>query len=276
MTAERDGFRFVLGALQGGEVRITAGFLKLPEISAADVTLHPGETVDLEALLTTYIYGDALPEGYEVRFGTPADETVAVIAAGPAPELAADPDEEGVYRAACAITGVAEGETTVTVYGRNAAGDEVETTLQVTVVTDPITVKANSLTDVVYDGTEKTVSGFETLTFTFDGVTYTVEGLTAEASAKDAGVYPVEISGEAKVTDPDGHDMTARFEITYEAGTLSILPAALTLKADDQKKTAGTADPAWTVTAAPEMDLSGIQYTVERDPGETAGTSVAP
>lgn len=76
------------------------------------------------------------------------------------------------------------------------------------------------------DGTEKSVSGFETLEFKVDGSTYTVEGLTAGAKGTDAGKYPVEVSGQAVVTDADGNDVTSQFTVNIEDAELIITGVA--------------------------------------------------
>ena len=91
-----------------------------------------------------------------------------------------------------------------------------------------ITLRANSLTDK-YDGTTKAISGFASLSFSVDGNKYTVEGVTAEASAIDAGTYPVNAVGEAVVLDANGNDVTSQFEVTVIPGSLEIEKRSLTI-----------------------------------------------
>ncbi len=71
-----------------------------------------------------------------------------------------------------------------------------------------ITVTANSA-EFSYDGNEHAVEGFETLEFPVDGNKYTVSGLSASVSGTDAGIYPNNVTGTAKVTDAAGNDVTS-------------------------------------------------------------------
>jgi|GEM_PF-6495392 len=122
-----------------------------------------------------------------------------------------------------------------------------------------ITIKANSKT-YTYDGTAKTVNGFsiegevndsdtvdnakanvnvkdylsrilfgekayaESIgkTFTIDGKTFTITGIAAKASETNAGTYVVEVKGTAVITDADGVDVTDKFTVNTEKGTLTI------------------------------------------------------
>ena len=76
-----------------------------------------------------------------------------------------------------------------------------------------------------YSGQEQSVSGFESNVFEFDGVKYTVSGLTATAKGTDAGTHEGTVEGTAVVTDPDGNDVTAQFNVTAQPGELVIEPA---------------------------------------------------
>ncbi|MDB7990387.1 MBG domain-containing protein [Faecalicoccus pleomorphus] len=112
-----------------------------------------------------------------------------------------------------------------------------------------------------YNGSEQTVSGFETTTFTVDGNTYTVEGLSAEATATDAGVYPVNVTGTAVVRDADNNDVTAQFSVKTQDGKLTITPADVTITVEDDSKIYGQADPEFA-----EPDVVGLVN--EKDLGE--------
>ena len=106
--------------------------------------------------------------------------------------------------------------------GTNLDNYQINKTYGTLTVTDrsekyQITLTPNSAS-VTYDGTEKSVSGFETLEFVVDGSAYTVSGLTAGATGTDAGEYPVEVTGQAVVTDSDGNDVTRQFAVSTEAG----------------------------------------------------------
>ena len=99
-----------------------------------------------------------------------------------------------------------------------------------------ITVTANSATKT-YDGTEKTVSGVTDTTFTNDkGARFTVEGLSASVSGTDAGTYPNNVTGTAKVTDAAGNDVTSQFSVTTESGSLVINKAKATIAPKDATK----------------------------------------
>ncbi|HHT24369.1 MAG TPA: hypothetical protein GXZ76_02465, partial [Clostridiaceae bacterium] len=119
-----------------------------------------------------------------------------------------------------------------------------------------INVVANSNTDNIYDGTEKSAVGFETLTFTVEGNTYTVEGLTtSDPSSTNVATLKNEISGTAVVKDAQGNDVTSQFKVItqYGAGTLSILPKAVTI-------TTGSASKVYDGTALTEetVNIEGL------------------
>lgn len=98
-----------------------------------------------------------------------------------------------------------------------------------------ITVKANSA-ESTYDGNEHAVEGFETLEFAVDGNEYTVSGLSASVSGTDAGIYPNNVTGTAKVTDAAGNDVTSQFSVTTESGSLVINKAKATIAPKDATK----------------------------------------
>ena len=112
-----------------------------------------------------------------------------------------------------------------------------------------ITLTGKSDTVSSYDGKEHMVSGVEQDKWTFDGVEYTVSNYHANVSGVDAGTYGnIVTSGEDgyKVTDPNGNDVTEEFSISAAPGTLTIMPAEVTV-------TAGSATRAYngsTLTAA--------------------------
>ena len=98
-----------------------------------------------------------------------------------------------------------------------------------------ITVTANSA-EFTYDGNEHAVEGFETLEFPVDGNKYTVSGLSASVSGTDAGTYPNNVTGTAKVTDAAGNDVTDQFSVTTESGSLVINKAKATIAPKDATK----------------------------------------
>ena len=84
-----------------------------------------------------------------------------------------------------------------------------------------ITVEANSK-DFMYDGTEKTVSGLRSTEFMVGGNVFTVSGLKASGTGIHAGEYPVNVTGEAVVTDKSGNDVTEQFRVEATPGKIRI------------------------------------------------------
>ena len=126
--------------------------------------------------------------------------------------------------------------------GTNAANYNITAAKGSLTVTDradgekyEITVTANSA-EFTYDGNEHAVEGFETLEFPVDGNKYTVSGLSASASGTDAGTYPNNVTGTAKVTDAAGNDVTSQFSVTTESGSLVINKAKATIAPKDATK----------------------------------------
>ena len=99
----------------------------------------------------------------------------------------------------------------------------------------PVTVKAISGSEK-YDGRTKTVSGLEKDTFEAEGHSYKVEGLSAEASAADAGVYTVSVTGTPIVRDSFGNDVSGQFAVTAEDGSLEITKRFVTLTSASAEK----------------------------------------
>ncbi|MBQ9644176.1 MAG: hypothetical protein IJV26_09090, partial [Lachnospiraceae bacterium] len=98
-------------------------------------------------------------------------------------------------------------EGLITVVSRNAP---YEITLQ---------AKGDNL---LYDGEAHTVEGFEETEFVIEGSRYTVEGLSAGITATEAGTYPVEIAGTARVLDAEGNDVTDQFAVRVIGAELTI------------------------------------------------------
>lgn len=95
-----------------------------------------------------------------------------------------------------------------------------------------ITVTANSA-EFTYDGNGHMAEGLETLEFTVDGNEYTVSGLSASMSGTDAGTYPNNVTGTAKVMDAAGNDVTSQFSVTTESGSLVINKAKAAIAPKD-------------------------------------------
>ena len=152
----------------------------------------------------------------------------------------ADPQYDGSQT----VPGSSESSITKWGYaeGTNAANYNITAAKGSLTVTDradgekyKITVKAHSA-ESTYDGNEHAVEGFETLEFTVDGNKYTVSGLSASVSGTDAGTYPNNATGTAKVTDTAGNDVTSQFSVTTESGSLVINKAPATIAPKDATK----------------------------------------
>lgn len=148
------------------------------------------------------------------------------------------------YNGSQTVTGSSESSITKWGYaeGTNAANYNITAAKGSLTVTDradgekyKITVKANSA-ESTYDGNEHAVEGFETLEFAVDGNEYTVSGLSASVSGTDAGIYPNNVTGTAKVTDAAGNDVTSQFSVTTESGSLVINKAKATIAPKDATK----------------------------------------
>ena len=73
-----------------------------------------------------------------------------------------------------------------------------------------MTLKANSSTGNVYDGAEKSAKGVEADRFVIDGVEYAVSGyLTQDPAETAAGTYTNNVTGDFKVEDPAGNNVTS-------------------------------------------------------------------
>lgn len=124
-----------------------------------------------------------------------------------------------------------------------------------------ITVQAKSKT-VTYDGNEQTVSDYTATGLPKD---FTLEGLTATASGTDAGSYPVQVTGTAKITDQNGKNVTDRFIVNRADGRLQIEKRNVTLtSATAQKEYDGTPLTNNTVTVSGDgwAENEGATYNV--------------
>ena len=148
------------------------------------------------------------------------------------------------YNGSQTVPGSSESSITKWGYaeGTNAANYNITAAKGSLTVTDradgekyKITVKANSA-ESIYDGNEHAVEGFGTLEFAVDGNEYTVSGLSASVSGTDAGTYPNNVTGTAKVTDAAGNDVTSQFSVTTESGSLVINKAKATITPKDATK----------------------------------------
>lgn len=100
-----------------------------------------------------------------------------------------------------------------------------------------VTLKANSSTGNVYDGAEKSAKGVEADRFVIDGVEYAVSGyLTQDPAETAAGTYTNNVTGDFKVEDPAGNNVTSEFAVHTEDGALEILPREVALASGSATK----------------------------------------
>ena len=107
---------------------------------------------------------------------------------------------------------------------------------------------------------------------TIDGVTFKVTGLSVDVAERDAGKYPLTISGDMVILDEAGNDVTDQFaEATKKEGTLTITPMPITVTSGSSSKTYdGTAltnseittDRAWGEGDAVGYNITGRQIEV--------------
>ena len=113
----------------------------------------------------------------------------------------------------------------------------------------------------VYGATDPELTATVTGTINGDELNYTL----ARATGENVGDYAI------TVTKGINND----YEVTVTNGTLTITPAAATVKADDKTKVAGESDPTFTatVTGLKNNDAATvITYTFSRTQGETVGS----
>jgi len=88
---------------------------------------------------------------------------------------------------------------------------------------------------------------------------------TTATAASHVGTFPITVSGA----------VNANYSITYQAGSLQVTPAALTIKADDRSKVYGAADPALTYSASgfvgDETISTALTGSLTRQAGELVG-----
>ncbi len=120
-----------------------------------------------------------------------------------------------------------------------------------------------------YNGLPQTVSGFtRELTYQVNGQTYTLEGLTAQASATDAGTYPVKVQGTPIVKDAAGNDVTAQFDVQKEDGMLEITRRKVILRSGSATK---KYDGDWEPLTDPTLELSGDGFVEGEAEARTTG-----
>lgn len=119
-----------------------------------------------------------------------------------------------------------------------------------------------------YDGTALTTSSY-----TYEGLNDgdSIEDVTITGSQTIVGTSN-NVASAAKIVDADGQDVTSSYSINYVDGSLEVTKASATVKADNQTKTYGQADPQLTATVTGLVGEDTITYTLTRAEGEDVGT----
>ncbi|WP_197029564.1 hypothetical protein [Butyrivibrio sp. AE3004] len=106
-----------------------------------------------------------------------------------------------------------------------------------------------------YSGKEQTISGYtlegrsdseyqingngdpaQVLTVTIGDSTFTVTGISATATGKNAGNYPVAITGSPVIRDSEGNDVTNQFKFEFKPGVFTIDKRKVILTSASLKK----------------------------------------
>ena len=156
------------------------------------------------------------------------------------------------------LTKTKAGEYTVYIRATNPCYSNIATTTATLKITQKaLTITAGS-DSKAYDGTDLTKDSY-----TCEGLVSgdKIESVTITGSQTNAGSSK-NVPDDAKVVNSDG-DVTDCYDITYEKGTLTIIPAKATITITSASKTEGEADPVYTGTVeglASEGDLGKIAY----------------
>ena len=148
------------------------------------------------------------------------------------------------YKAEGQNVGSYDGAFSGDVVIKDAQGNDVTKNYNVTKTPGKLTITNASFTvtftgesaEKVYNGKEQSITGI-TATGLLDGHTYS--GLSYEAKGKDVGIYDGAFSGEVKIEDANGADVTQNYAVTQTPGKLTITAVTdevvVTIKGD--KKT---------------------------------------
>ena len=126
-----------------------------------------------------------------------------------------------------------------------------------TITPKAVTVKADDLSKTYGDADPE-------LTATAEGVLSgdTLEYTVSRAAGEDVDTYTV---------TPSGAEEQGNYTVSYETGTFTINPKAVSVTANSWSKTYGEDDPALTATVEGVLNGDTVAYTVSRAAGEDAG-----
>ena len=209
---DRDTHMLTLGTLSAnGLPNISAGFVKLPQITATDVTLYAGQSLETAATLTDYLGMNLPADSYNLEFAAAADSAIARVNAKT--EIIEETQASDTRSRTTAVTGLRGGQTTATVKTVNRLGDEVTATYTITVKSLPLTIS-------------KQVAGVgadEQLAFQFE---VTVPSLANQTMMASTGNLVFDADGKVTFALKHGESLTLP-QIPYGASyTVTELPVA--------------------------------------------------
>ncbi len=142
---DRDTNSLTLPALTAnGFLNISAGIVRLPEITAPDVTVKVGLTANQSAKLTDYYYYSMPTTSYNLAFSAAANTTIATPYNGQTLPythvITGSPAESTGTTVTNAVKGLAVGTTTATITTTNTLGDVVSKTYNITVESSEVDV----------------------------------------------------------------------------------------------------------------------------------------
>ena len=132
----RDTNRATLGRISSSGLKnLSAGFVRLPEISGDDLVLAVGDTAPLTAVLKEYLGMDLAVGSYDLSFSQTANPTVATVDLGQNGANATETvtGSGDTHSAARSVSGLKAGKTSLTVSTVNLLGDTVTKTFNITV-----------------------------------------------------------------------------------------------------------------------------------------------
>lgn len=136
---DRGTNRLVLPKIPANGVKnISAGLIKLPQLSANDVTVNVGDTVNVSAVLRDFL-GISMPtDSYNITFHEAADTSIATVAGKT--EIVTGTAAQTTKTTT--VRGVSQGTTTATLTTSNIAGDEITFTFNINVTMPYSDIKA--------------------------------------------------------------------------------------------------------------------------------------
>ena len=152
------------------------------------------------------------------------------------------------------------GEISVTVKAENPNYSTATDTYSLVVIPKEVTVTADD-GKKIYGSDDPALTATEEGLIGTDRLLYTITRETGE----NAGSYVITVSGDA---------LQGNYAVTYVNGTFTIEPKAVIVRAEDNYKVKGEADPVLTASVTGLIDGDEIIYHLEREAGEELGSYV--